>query len=73
METVVRNMEYELLINLLREQTRPFFQLKPNIFNLGNGKGWSVKYGDLVGIGKTPAEAAEDFDKILLGTKPPKW
>lgn len=48
------------------EWQRPFYLLKPPVFPDGNA--WCALYGEdlqsgVAGFGRTPAEAAADFDK----------
>ena len=49
-----------------REKERPFFLLRPKLFRTPTG--WKVVYGandetGLTGYGKSPDDAAKDFDK----------
>lgn len=65
------------LINQLfwesREKERPFFLLRPKLFRTSTG--WKVEYGanaetGLTGYGKSPDEAAKDFDANFFKRNP---
>lgn len=74
-DDIIFNLQREtecLRQDVAREQVRPFYLLRPRMFQDGNQ--WCVLYGDniqdgVAAFGDTPAKAATQFDVEWLNDK----
>lgn len=51
---------YEEKMNVLIEQQRPFYMLRPSMMRIGEL--WRAQYGDVSACGKSPQDASIAFD-----------